>query len=114
MAVSHINSNDSLNTGRIKVNQTIDNIKRSLVYYSLPYNTKIPDYDGVTGIFMINDILVRVGADISDFTRKMGQVVKESQGLSSQIKNVGDSMYNLGSKATKATAPITALGAAGQ
>ncbi|KMK75462.1 metallophosphoesterase family protein [Alkalihalobacillus pseudalcaliphilus] len=51
MAVSHINSNDSLNTGRIKVNQTIDNIKRSLVYYSLPYNTEIPDYDGVTGIF---------------------------------------------------------------
>ena len=48
MAVSHINSNDSLNTGRIKVNQTIDNIKRSLVYYSLPYNTEIPDYEWLT------------------------------------------------------------------
>jgi TP901 family phage tail tape measure protein len=59
------------------------------------------------------ELMVRVGADISEFTRNMQQVDRTMQDTGKGLMNVGKSMTSAGQKmATSVTAPLLAMGTA--
>lgn len=62
---------------------------------------------------MANDILVKVGADISNFSRNMSKVSNDLRSIGSNMSNMGQKLSNVGSQLTnKITKPAMVAAAA--
>ncbi|MEC5422130.1 hypothetical protein QGM71_01310 [Virgibacillus sp. C22-A2] len=60
----------------------------------------------------VSEMNVRIGATITDFQKKMGEVTKGMEGASSKMKATGESMKTAGGKMSKmVTGPMVAVGA---